>query len=227
MTPADRTSVGTIGIIGAGKSGIALTRQALAAGYQVRIATSGPAERTALVAEVLTPGAVAVDADRLADLVELVILAVPLRRLHDLPLASFAGRIVVDVMNYWPPVDGRIAEFETDSRPSSALVQDALPATTRLVKTFNHIGYHEIEELAGPAGSPDRVALAIAGDDADAVAVVAKVVDALGFDAVLTGQLLSSTAFQPGSPAFGADLSRDALKEILLDQTPQAAISAL
>jgi 8-hydroxy-5-deazaflavin:NADPH oxidoreductase len=97
VTRADNKSVATIGIIGAGKSGIALTRQALAAGYQVRIATSGPAERTALVADILAPGAVAVDADRLADLVDLVILAVPLRRLHDLPFASFADRTVVDV----------------------------------------------------------------------------------------------------------------------------------
>lgn len=172
-------SIQTIGIFGAGKSGIAIARRALAAGYPVRITTSGPAERTALVTGILTPGAVPVDAQHLADGADLVVLAVPLRAWRDLPLARLAGRIVVDVMNYWPPVDGILPEFETD-RPSSAIVRDGLPPDARLVKTLNHIGYHDIEDLTRPAGHPDRVALAVAGDDADAVALVSRFVDDLG-----------------------------------------------
>jgi 8-hydroxy-5-deazaflavin:NADPH oxidoreductase len=132
---------------------------------------------------------------------------------------------VVDVMNYWPPVDGVLAEFEEVSRPSSAVVQDALPPTARLVKTFNHIGYHEIEELARPAGSPDRVAVGVAGDDAEAVATVAQLVDALGFDPVIVGQLDAGAALQPGSAAFGADLGSRALQTVLHDFA-QSAVGA-
>jgi predicted dinucleotide-binding enzyme len=138
------------------------------------------------------------------------VLAVPLRAWRSLPLAQLAGRVVVDVMNYWPPVDGILPEFQTD-RPSSQIVRDGLPPTARLVKTFNHIGYHDIEELARPAGSPDRVAVAIAGDDPEAVALVAQFVDDLGFDPVPVGDLAASLALQPGSPIFGANLDRDAL----------------
>jgi 8-hydroxy-5-deazaflavin:NADPH oxidoreductase len=211
-TPAGPIS--TIGIFGAGKSGVAIGRRALAAGYGVRIATSGPAGRTALVTAVLTPGAIAVDAAALASSVGLVILAVPLRRFRELPLTSLVGSLVVDVMNYWPPIDGILPEFE-GVRPSSELVREALPPTTRLVKTLNHIGYHEIEELARPAGTPGRVALAIAGDDPDALDAVAHFVDDLGFDPVAAGSLAESAVLQPGSPVFGADVGETAMRDEL------------
>lgn len=205
----------TVGIFGAGKSGVAIARLALAAGYRVRIAASGPGDRTALVTGILTPGAVATDPAALAADVGLVVLAVPLRKYRDLPLPTLAGRVVADVMNYWPPVDGVIPEFEVPGRPSSEVVRDALPPAARLVKTLNHIGYHEMEELARPAGAPHRVALAVAGDDPQAVRAVARFVDDLGFDQVLAGSLRDSAALQPGSPVFGADLDAPALRRAL------------
>lgn len=210
-----------MGVFGAGKSGVAIARRALAAGYRVRIATSGPADRTALVTGILTPGAVAVDASELADGVEIIVLAVPLRRFRELPLDTLADRIVIDVMNYWPPIDGTLAEFEDSERPSSEIVRDALPSTARLVKTFNHIGYHEIEELARPTGTA-RVGLAIAGDDASAVAAVSRFVDALGFDPVLVGGLADSVALQPGSAIFGADFGAQQLRHELAGMSAAA-----
>lgn len=152
-----------------------------------------------------------------------MILAVPLRKFRRVPLGLLAGRTVVDVMNYWPPIDGVLPEFE-DGRPSSEIVRDALPPTSRLVKTLNHIGYHEIEELAHPAGSPERVALALAGNDSGAVGVVARFVDELGFDPVLAGSLAESARLQPGSPVFGADLDRDALRRDLGSATTSVGI---
>jgi predicted dinucleotide-binding enzyme len=207
----------TVGIFGAGKSGVAIARLALAAGYRVRIAASGPADRTALVTGILMPGAVATEAAALATDTDLVVLAVPLRKYRDLPLPTLAGRVVVDVMNYWPPVDGVIPEFEDPTRRSSEVVRGALPPAARLVKTFNHIGYHEMEELARPAGAPHRVAVAVAGDDPQAVQAIARFVDDLGFDPVPAGPLRDSAALQPGSPVFGADLDAPAMRRALAD----------
>lgn len=205
----------TVGIFGAGKSGVAIARRALAAGYQVRIATSGPAWRTGLVTGILTPGAVAADAADLAAAADAVVIAVPLRRFRELPLQLLGDRVVIDVMNYWPPVDGDLPEFEADARPSSEIVRDALPPTAQLVKTLNHIGYHEIEELARPAGAADRVALGIAGDEPVAVEAVARLVDDLGFDPIPAGPLGASVILQPGSPVFGADLDAAAFRREL------------
>jgi 8-hydroxy-5-deazaflavin:NADPH oxidoreductase len=44
-----------IGIIGAGKSGTAIARLALAAGYPVRIAASRPAGETATMTDIVAP----------------------------------------------------------------------------------------------------------------------------------------------------------------------------
>jgi len=64
------------------------------------------------------------------------------------------------------------------------------------VKTFNHLGYHQIEGLARPAGAPDRAALAICADDPATVAAVANFVDRLRFNPVPAGRLADSAALQ-------------------------------
>ena len=56
--------------------------------------------------QILAPGA---EPRRVADAVEdadLVVLAIPLHKFTTLDPALLKGKLVVDVMNYWPPVDG-------------------------------------------------------------------------------------------------------------------------
>lgn len=89
----------------------AVARQALRAGYEVRIATARPAEEIALLAEIVTPGARAVDAVGAAE-ADLVIIAIPLYKYRTLRPDILSGKIVVDAMNYWAPIDGRIEDFE-------------------------------------------------------------------------------------------------------------------
>lgn len=211
MIAAPGSAVSTIGIYGAGKAGIAIARRALAAGYDVRIATNGRAERVELVTRVLLAGASAVDSTELSDGADLIILAVPLRRWRELPLHLLSG-LVVDAMNYWPPVDGALPEFEDSSRTSSEIVRDGLPTQARLVKALNHIGYHQLEELARPHGALDRIALAVASDIPSASETVAQVVDNLGFDPVIIESLVSGRLLQPGSSRFGTDLPRTLLR---------------
>jgi predicted dinucleotide-binding enzyme len=180
---------------------------AIAAGFHVSIAASGDPEKIALMTEVLVPGAEprwAADAVGAADI---VVLSIPLHRFADLDPALVAGKLVVDAMNYWPPVNGVLDMFEDHRYSSSEIVQRRLAQST-VVKTLNHIGYHEMEDGRRPAGSPERRALGVAGDDAGAVDVVAEVIDRIGFDTVQLDSLSAGRLLEPGGPVFGIPLHR-------------------
>ena len=79
-----------------------------------------------------------------------MVLAIPLHKFATLDPALLAGKLVVDAMNYWPPVDGVQEMFEDSQYGSSEIVQHRLARST-VVKTLNHIGYHEIEDERRPA----------------------------------------------------------------------------
>ena len=128
-------------------------------------------------------------------------------------------------MNYWPPVDGTLAVFEGATRSSSEIVREVLGAE-HLVKSFNHMGYHELDAWALPPGDPERRALAVAGDDPAVVEEVAELVDAMGFDPLALHPLSAGRVLQPGSSdIFGANLTR-ADGEELLRIAPEVPVRA-
>lgn len=204
---------GSLGILGAGRVGTAIARLAVGAGYRVKVATSRPAADNELIIEIVTPGAVAVEATEAADS-DLVVVAIPLHKYKSLNAQALDGRVVIDAMNYWAATDGDIADFEDTDLSSSEVVSGYL-AGSRVVKSFNHIGYHEMEPDAGAAGAPDRRALALAGDDDQAKALVAAFIDRLGFDAVDAGDLAAGKSFEPGTDIFNGRLNAAGLAQAL------------
>lgn len=209
------TELPAIGVLGAGRVGTALARLALASGHTVRIATARPPKEIALLVDIITPGAIAASAADLTASSDIVILALPLSKHRALVPDLLADKIVIDAMNYWAPTDGVLPEFDSE-QSSSEVIQRFLPQA-RLVRGFNHMGYHEIEQEARPSGDPSRRSLAIAGDDEAARAEVAAFMDRLGYDSVDAGRLIASRKFGIGTPIFGGTFSRTELERRLDD----------
>ena len=189
-----------LGIVGAGKLGTTLARAAIEAGYDVAISGSGPADDISLTVDVLAPGARAVTTEEVVGHADIIVLAVPAHRFRELPGDLFAGKILIDAMNYWEPVDGIDKELAAAPEGTSIVVRDHFP-TARVVKTLNQLGYHDLEETRRPPDAPDRIGIGAAGDDRLAVRAVMRLIDRLGFDPVDAGPLENGLSLQPdGSP---------------------------
>ena len=203
-----------LAVLGAGHVGPVIARVAVGAGYPVAIAASAEPERISLMIRVLVPGAEPRwAADAVADS-DIVVLAIPAHKFIAFDPALVAGKLVVDAMNYWPALDGVQELFEDRRLGSSEIVQRRLDRST-VVKTLNHIGYHELEDERQPAGSPRRRALGVAGDDPRAVETVADVIERIGYDTVRLETLRSGRLLEPGGPVFGASLPRPEFEQAL------------
>ena len=212
-----------IGIVGAGNIGSALTRRFTALGHEVAVANSRDPETLSDLAR--ETGARAVTAAEAPRGAELVVVTVPQRAVPALPGglldAAAPGAVVVDTGNYYPQGrDGRIDPIE-DGQTESRWVSEQLGHP--VIKAFNNIQALHLQDHGTPPGTPHRVALPVAGDDAAAKGTVVALIDAIGFDAVDAGGLDESWRQQPGSPVYGTDLDADGVRAALAAASPERA----
>lgn len=202
----------TIGIIGAGKIGTNVAKAAIAAGYDVVLSNSRGPETLEATIQDLGPQASAATPEQAAAAGDLVLVAVPLGKHKEVPVEPLAGKVVMDANNYYPQRDGRIEALDTNASTTSELLQAHLPES-RVVKAFNNIYAHEIPTDGTPAGTDNRRALPIAGDDAHAKNTVAEFLNTIGYDSVDIGSLADSWKVERDTPAYGKRTNAQELRD--------------
>jgi len=204
----------TIGLIGAGHIGSQVARLAVAHGYDVVISNSrGPETLSALVTELGPKARAARSVDAAKD-GDIVVVTVPLKNYRAVPVKPLAGKVVIDTNNYYPQRDGHISELDNESTTTSELLQTHLP-TSKVVKAFNHIYAAQLTTDGRAAGTKNRRALVIAGDDPAAKATVTDLLDQFGFDTVDAGPLKEGWRIQRDTPGYGPRRSAEELRKDL------------
>jgi predicted dinucleotide-binding enzyme len=210
-----------IGIIGAGQIGGTLTRLLTRLGHEVFVANSrGPASLADLAR---VTGAKPVLITEAARAGEVVVVTIPEAKIRNLPPDLFAGVpddvVVIDTGNYYPRErDGRIGEIEAGMAESRWVEQQL---GRPVVKVFNNIYAQHLLERGRPAGSRGRIALPLAGDDAQAKKIVIQLVDQIGFDAVDAGGLDESWRQQPGTPVYATDFDAEGVRRALAEASKE------
>jgi hypothetical protein len=163
-----------IGIIGAGNIGGNIARRLVLAGHEVTVSFARDRAQLSTLA-----GDIGADVGEPADAAtsELVVLSVPWVAIDEALAAagSLEGGIVVDTTNQFGP--GGVADL--GGRTAARHNADRLPGA-RYTKCFNTLTAAFQAEAAARTGD-DRVVQWIAGDDADAKAVVAQLVIDAGY----------------------------------------------
>jgi predicted dinucleotide-binding enzyme len=205
----------TIGFIGSGKIGSSVARAAINHGYDVVMSNSrGPETLAELVADLGPHAKAGTTAD--ASAADFVVVTVPLKAAHDLPVEPLAGKIVIDTNNYYFERDGHIDQLDDHSSTVTGYLQKHL-AGAKVVKAFNHIGSALIIDDAKPAGTPGRRALTVSSDFPEATELAVKFLDEIGFDAVDLGPLSESWRADRDMPAYGPYFDKEQLSAKLAE----------
>jgi predicted dinucleotide-binding enzyme len=204
-----------IGIIGSGMIGSSLAALFAERGHEVLLANSrGPqslTETTRQLGPTVTPATV-VDTARGGDV---VVLAIPFGRYPELPVDAFVGQTVVDTTNYYPQRDGPVPELTTGIATSSELLARHL-VDAQVVKAFNTLHFERLRTAGRPGAPPSqRLAIPLAGDDARAKALVARLIDDIGFAAVDAGDLAAGRHQQPGQPVYNMPVGQAEARKLL------------
>lgn len=194
-----------IGIVGAGNIGGTIGGLWAKAGHEVMVSSRHPEELKGLV-ESLGPKARAGTPAEAIAFGDVVLIAVPYKAYPQLSAdhgAALQGKTVIDAGNATQARDGEVYAEVKES--GIAAVSAKYLRGARIVRAFNAANYKVFAKNAHRDGA--RMAIPLAGDDAGAVATVAKLVTEAGFDPVIVGPLSKADSFAMGSPGFGHDLT--------------------
>jgi predicted dinucleotide-binding enzyme len=199
-----------IGVIGSGKIGGSVGTLWVKAGHEVMFSSRHLDEVKKLIAG-LGPKARAGTPKEAAAFGDVILVSVPYSALPQIgkDLATeLKGKVVLDTCNPISSRDGQMADAARAKGTGVASVE-FLPGV-RLVRAFNSVGYNSIRSEAHRAG--EKIAIPLAGDDAAALKIAAKLVQDAGFEPVVVGPLARAKEFDVGTAIFGKALTAKELR---------------
>ena len=202
-----------IGVIGSGNIGGTVGALWVKAGHQVMFSSRHPEELKSLV-DRLGPLARAGTVREALNFSEVIFIGVPYSAYPQIG-KDYSGelkdKIVLDAGNAVLRRDGEIANEARAVGIGKTSVK-YLPGA-RIVRAFNTMSFRRLESNANRPGA--RMAIPIAGDDKEAIAVAEKALRDAGFDPVLIGNLESAKLFAQGGPLYGQDITAQEMEQRL------------
>ena len=202
-----------IGFIGAGRVGGLLAKFWTKAGYQVMLSARdlGPVKE---LAAQLGPNAHVGTSAEAAAWGDVVVVTVPYGALPQVGrdyAAQLQGKVVLDTCNPSLKRDGDMAKDGLE-KGTGVVDQTYLPGV-RLVRAFNAITVQAMDDGANRPG--ERIGVALAADDAKALAVAKQLVIDAGFEPVVTGGLATAKSFDTGTAVYPKAIPAGQLKQML------------
>ena len=199
-----------IGMIGSGREGGALGTAFVKAGHPVMFSSRHPEELKGLV-DSLGPLARAGTVEQAIAFGDVVAIVVPYTAMEqigkDYGAALAKKTLVLDVSNPIARRDGDELAKWVEQQGGAGLATAKLLPGAHIVRAFNAINYMKLSEDAHRPG--ELVAVPIAGDDQNAIAIASNLIREIGFEPAIVGGLAMGKYLVPGTPLGGEHTSAE------------------
>lgn len=204
-----------ISIIGSGKIGGLIGTLWTKAGHRVLFSSRHPEELDALVAKagVNSSRGTIEDALNFGEVILLSIPYVALKKFGKDHASKLADKVVIETGNPYPERDGAVGEEVRASGLGTGVYSARWLPGVRLVRGFNSVW--DVTLASEAHREAPQVGIPLASDDAEALALAAKLVRDAGFDPVIVGPLAKARMFDVETPVYNTGMSGPDLRAAL------------
>lgn len=201
-----------IGVIGSGNIGGNLGKHWAAAGHEVLFSSRHPKELGSLVKEAGENAKAMSVTETFEAKADVYVLAMPymaIDKISELYAGEYADSIILDATNPYPERDGEMAQKVRDANYNASEYTAMKFSTAKTAKAFNTIRAEHLKDRA--FRTRDKLAIPFASQDPESKAIVQKLIEDIGFDAVYVGDLSNTKIMDPEEKLYGMSVSKTEL----------------